>query len=92
MKTKIFYSRSPKLTAKDIPSFSVGDYKCRFLLQTAQGRPVTISQKDDPDMLIWRVQRGFSSLYFGTVAEALDYCRERFCDLTGMKLSKGGES
>ena len=32
MRTRIFYSRSPKLTAKDIPSFSVGDYKCRFLL------------------------------------------------------------
>lgn len=91
MKTKTFYSHAPKLTAKDIPTFSVGDYKCRFLLQTAQGRPVTISQRDDPDMLIWCVQHGFSSVYFGTVSEAMDCCRERFCDLTGRKLYKGGE-
>lgn len=91
MKNKIFYSRSPKLTVQDIPSLSVGDYQCCFLLQTIQGRPVTVSRKDDPDMAIWCVQHGFSSLYFGTVAEALGYCRERFCDLTGKKLPKGGE-
>lgn len=91
MKTKIFYSRSPKLTSKDIPRFSVGDYKCRFLFQTAKGKPVTVSQRDNPDMAIWRVQHGFSSLYFGTVAEALDYCREHFYDLTGKMLSEGGE-
>lgn len=84
MKTKISYGRSPDLTAKDIPSFSVEDYRCHFLLQTTQGRPVTISP-------IWCVQHGFSSLYFGTIAEALDYCRERFYDLNGKKLSKGGE-
>lgn len=91
MNTKIFYSRSSKLTAQDIPSFSFGDYQCRFLLQTARGKPVTVSQRDDPDKAIWRVQYGFSCLYFGTIAEALDYCRERFCDLSGKKLSKGGE-
>ena len=89
MKNKIFYSNSPKLTAKDIPSFSTRNYLCHFLLQTTQGSPVSISQRDDPDMAIWRVQYGFSSLYFGTVSEALDYCRERFCDLTGRRLRKG---
>ena len=90
MKNKIFYSSRSKLTVKDNPSFSTGDYLCHFLLQTTQGSPVSISQRDDPDMAIWRVQHGFSSLYFGAVSEALDYCREHFCDLTGKKLRKGG--
>lgn len=90
MKFKLFYNKKPKLTVNDIGSFSTNDYVCRFLLQTMKGQPVAISQSADPDLGIWRVQHGFSCVYFATYTEAMDYCRERFCDLSGKRLKKRG--
>ena len=81
MKFRIFYDRKPKLTTKDMDSFSPGDYKCRILLQTKRGQPVAITQHKDLD--IWRVQHGFSTVMFGTKAEAMAYCKNRFLDLDG---------
>ena len=81
MKFRIFYDLQPKLTAKDADSFSRGDYKCRILLQTRRGAPVVISEHKDTG--IWRVGHGFSTVVFGTKAEALAYCRGRFLDLDG---------
>ena len=81
MKFRIFYDRKPKLTTKDIDSFSHGDYKCRILLQTKRGAPVAISEHKDTG--IWKVSHGFINVVFGTKAEALDYCKGRFLDLDG---------
>ena len=81
MKFRIFYDLQPKLTAKDADSFSRGDYKCRILMQTRRGAPVVISEHKDTG--IWRVAHGFSTVVFGTKAEALAYCRGRFLDLDG---------
>jgi hypothetical protein len=57
-------------------------------MQTMNGQPVAILQRNDPDCDIWKVQYGFSCVFFGTYAEAMEYCRERFCDLSGNRLSR----
>ena len=84
MKFRFFYDRNPKLTARDKDIFSHGDYKCHHLFQNRRGRPVAISQHKD--LGIWKVHHGFSTILFGTEAEAMNYCRERFCDLSGKPL------
>ena len=91
MHFKVFFDQKPRLTVNDIPSFSKDDYECRFLLQTMNGKPVVISQHIDPDKGTWKVQHGFSSLYFTAFTEAMAYCKNRFCDLEGKPLQKRGE-
>jgi hypothetical protein len=88
MKFRFTYDKKPKLSVKDKAAFSHGDYECRFLMQTMNGQPVAILQRNDPDCDIWKVQYGFSCVFFGTYAEAMEYCRERFCDLSGKRLSR----
>lgn len=81
MRFPVFYGTKPKLSMNDLDNFSRGDYKCRILLQTKRGAPVTISEHKDTG--IWKVSHGFSNVVFGTKAEALDYCKGRFLDLDG---------
>lgn len=83
MKFRPIYNKKHRLSVSDRTAFSTNDYTCMFLLQTMKGQPVAISRSNDPDLLIWRVQHGFSTIYFADYAEAMDYCRERFCDLDG---------
>ncbi len=83
MKFKPVYNKKHRVTASDREAFTTQDYTCMFILQTMKGQPVAISRSNDLDCLIWRVQYGFSTIYFGEYADAMDYCRERFCDLNG---------
>jgi len=85
MKFKFNYSKSPKMSAKDVKNYSHSNYECRLLLQTMKGQPVAIFQNTDND--VWKVQYGFSSVFFGTYDEAMQFCRERFCDTSGKRLS-----
>jgi hypothetical protein len=90
MKFRLFYNKKPKLSVNDIGNFSDSEYVCYFLLQTMRGKPVAISQSTNPALGVWRVQHGFSCIYFRTYAEAMEYCRERFCDLSGKRLKDRG--
>lgn len=81
MKFKLFYGNIPKLSEKDTDLFSDDNYVCRNLLQTRFGKPVIVSQHKAMD--IWAVHYGFSTIFFGTNAEALAYCSGRFYDLDG---------
>ena len=81
MKLRFYYGTRPKLSIEDTDNFSRSDYKCRILLQTKRGAPVAISEHKDTG--IWKVTHGFSTVVFGTKAEALAYCRGRFLDLNG---------
>ena len=81
MRYPVFYSMKPSLSMLNVDNFSRGDYKCRILLQTKRGQPVAITQHKDLD--IWRVLHGFSTVMFGTKAEAMAYCKNRFLDLDG---------
>lgn len=85
MKFKFNYSKKPKVSVKDAANYSHRDYECRFLMQTTKGQPVAIFQNTVND--VWKVQYGFSSVFFGTYDEAMQFCRERFCDVSGKRLS-----
>ena len=85
MKFKFNYSKKPKVSVHDAANYSHGDYECRFVMQTMKGQPVAILQNTAND--VWKVQYGFSSVFFGTYDEAMQFCRERFCDVSGKRLS-----
>ena len=80
---KIYYGTKPKFNDHDKKMFSRGNYECKEILQTRRGYPVVISQSKEKDCPIWKVEHGFSCVVFGTYAEALAYCKGRFCDLDG---------
>ena len=80
---KIFYGTKPKLTQRDAKIFSRGKFECKLLLQKTNGMPVAASQSNDPEYPFWRVDYGFSSLFFKTYGEAMAYCKDRFVDLDG---------
>lgn len=88
MKQRLVFDEKPRFTAKDAASFSHGDYDCRFLLQDRKGLPVAVSQKNDPDCQVWQIMYGSSCVVFGNYEDAMAFCRERFYDLSGAKLSE----
>ena len=81
MRFPVFFGTKPKLSIEDMDNFSRGKYQCRVLLQTKRGAPVAISEHKDTG--IWKVTHGFSTVVFGTKAEALAYSKGRFLDLDG---------
>lgn len=83
---KVYYTRNPKLSASDTVQFSDEHYECVRLYLTKLGRPVIISESKDPKKTVWKVQHGFSQLFFKTYAEATAYCKKRFCNLDGKPL------
>lgn len=85
---KVSYGTRPKFTANDRKLFSRGNYDCHFLLQNWKGEPVTVSQNNDPDFPIWKVEYGYSCVVFGSYDEAMAYCKGRFCTLSGKPLSE----
>lgn len=80
---KIIYGSAPKFIESDKRYFDRGNYCCKTLLQDRKGRPVVISQNKDKDLPIWKVEFGFSSIFFGTYEEAIAYCRGRFPGSSG---------
>ena len=83
MTHRIFYGTDFKLTDSDKKMFSREGYECKDLLQGRAGLPVVVSQKQDKDFPIWKVQYGFSCLVFSTYEDAMDFCRDRFTRLDG---------
>lgn len=83
MTHRIFYGIDFKLTDYDKKMFSRKGYECKDLLQGRAGLPVVVSQKQDMDFPIWKVQYGFSCLVFPTYKDAMDFCRDRFTRLDG---------
>lgn len=91
MKFRPVYNKKHRITTSDRAVFSTDDYTCMFILQTMKGQPVAVSVANDLDCRIWRVQYGFSTACFGEYADAMDFCREHFCDLDGKRLKKAKE-
>ena len=83
MTHRIFYGTDFKLTDSDKKMFSRGGDECKDLLQGRAGLPVVVSQKQDKDFPIWKVQYGVSCLVFPTYEDAMDFCRDRFTRLDG---------
>lgn len=81
MKHRLFYGGKPSIKGFSPEDFSRNGYECTLLLQNRHGAPVAVSRSKKLD--IWMVQCGFSSVFFGTKAEALAYCKGRFFDADG---------
>ena len=81
MKHRFFYCTEPHINNYNPKDFSRGDYECTQLFQSKSGSPVVVSRSKS--LGIWMVQYGFSSVFFGTKAEALAYCKGRFFDADG---------
>ena len=86
MNYKIIYGTGVKLTDADKDMFSKGKFECRHLLQTLKGKPVAVSHCSDPDEDYWKVEYDYSCVVFATEQDALDFCKRRFCDLSGRRL------
>ena len=56
MTHRIFYGIDFKLTDYDKKMFSRKGYECKDLLQGRAGLPVVVSQKQEMDFPIWKVQ------------------------------------
>ena len=81
MKYRFFYGMKPDIRNLKPRDFSGKGYVCDHLLHTRWGTPVTVSCNRELD--IWKVQHGFSTVFFGTRADALAYCKGRFYDANG---------
>ena len=81
MKLNFFYGKKPGVKNFNPRVFSERAYDCHALFQNKRGMPVAVSRHKEND--IWKVQDGFSAVFFGTKVEALAYCRGRFFDEDG---------
>ena len=86
MTFKIIYGTKVKLTDADRSNFSRGKFECVHLLQTLKGKPVAVSHCTDPEEDYWKVEYDYSCVVFATEQDALDFCKRRFCDLSGKRL------
>ena len=83
MKFRIFHGGKPVFNKKD---FDTPNYECIAAFYTKKEQPVTLCRHKENN--IWKVQYGFSTLMFDSYAKAMDYCKSRFYDKSGKKLSK----
>ena len=81
MRHKFFYGIGPGNKNFSPKDFDQRDYDCHVIFQNRRGMPVAVFRHKKMDF--WKVQNGFSSVFFGTRAEALEYCRGRFLDTDG---------
>lgn len=81
MKHRLFYGLKPGINNLSTNDFSQKDYECSLLFQTKCSAPVVLARHKSLD--IWKVQNGFSTVFFGTRAEAMAYCKGRFFDADG---------
>lgn len=86
MKHRIFYGSKPSFMDMPLENFSRGKYQCKNLLQNSKGMPVIISQCQDEDFPIWKVEYGFSCLVFGSYEDAMNFCKGRFLDRKGRSI------
>ena len=84
---KIFYGATPQFADSDRRYFDRGNYRCKALMQGKKGRPVVISQSMDKDLPVWKVEFGFSCIFFGSYEEALAYCNGTFTAQTVIRIS-----
>lgn len=81
MKHFYFYGKYPELSRITVKGLSRKGYEGRLLFWSKRGNPVVVSRHKTLD--IWKVEWGFSSVFFGTEAEALAYCKGRFSGTDG---------
>lgn len=83
MRHKFFYGIEPGTKNFSAKDFSERDYDCHIVFQNKRGMPVTVSRHKKLD--IWKVQNGFSAVFYGTKARTAradsSMLTNRRCDL-----------
>lgn len=49
-------------------------YDCRIIMETLRGEPVLIMSRKAYSTMNWCVMKGFSTCFFATRREAVDFC------------------
>ncbi len=83
MKQRFFYGGQPNIQGFDPKEFSRGQYECTNLFKSRSDCLVLVSHHKIRD--IWKVEYGLSSVFFGTKAEALAYCKGLCADADGIE-------
>ena len=86
MMRKLFYGPETKISDGDRHYFSRGNYECKKLLRNQKGQLVVISQCQDKDLPIWKLEYGFSCVMFGSLEDVLGFCKGKFTDLDGKEV------
>ena len=61
---RFIYQQKPVYTQADTALFSKGDFTCIRLYLTKKGKPVALSEGNSAAHYKWRVQYGFSPVWF----------------------------
>lgn len=56
-------------------------YDCHIIMETLRGEPVLILKKKADSPMNWCVMQGFSSCFFTTRKEAIDFCERHGCGI-----------
>lgn len=76
MKFRFSYTQNADFPERNIKDYSHGKYECKQLMRTQKGLPVAVFHNTELD--IWKVQYGFSTVFFGSYDEAIQFCNKRF--------------
>ena len=76
MKFTFGYVQNADFPEWNVKDYSHGKYECKQLMRTRKGLPVAVFHHTELD--IWKVQYGFSTVFFGTYDDAIQFCRKRF--------------
>lgn len=77
-KHRFYYGATYQFTDEDKSAFSHKGYECKAVMKDRKGKPVAILQSTNPELPIWKVMYGYSTVFFGTYDEALAFCTGRF--------------
>lgn len=61
--------------------FSNDTYDCHIIMETLRGEPVLILKKKADSPMNWCVVQGFSTCFFTTRKEAIDFCEKHGCGI-----------
>lgn len=61
--------------------FSNDTYDCHIIMETLSGEPVLILKKKAESPMNWCVMQGFSTCFFTTRKEAIDFCERHGCGM-----------
>ena len=85
MKFTFGYVQNADFPERNVKDYSHGKYECKQLMRTRKGLPVAVFHHTELD--IWKVQYGFSAVFFGTYDDAIQFCRKRFESDSGKQRS-----
>lgn len=83
MRFRFSYTQNADFPERNVKDYPHGKYECKKVMRTRKGLPVALFHNTDLD--IWKVQYGFSTVFFGSYDEAIHFCQKRFENNTPRK-------